>query len=212
MQHIIWDWNGTLLNDLPIIIDAVNQTVAEVGIRPITLDDYRTHYTRPVKKFYDAIAEGEIGHDDWVLIDRLFHERYHELLDRASLADGAHDVLTDLDSSHHGQSLLSMAPDEGLQPALLQFDVVRYFDLAQGNSGPPGGFKSVHLADHLARLAVDPSTVTMIGDTVDDANAARDNGIAMVLFDDGSHHRADLEAAGVPIVTTLTAAVETALK
>ena len=74
MKHIIWDWNGTLLNDLPVIIDAVNETVEQVGIRRITLDDYRTYYTRPVKLFYDEIAGREIDRDEWERIDRMFHE------------------------------------------------------------------------------------------------------------------------------------------
>ena len=53
--------------------------------------------------------------------------------------------------------------------------------------------------------------LTMIGDTVDDAHAAFENGIGCVLYDDGSHHRADLEAVGLPIADSLAEAVEIAL-
>lgn len=211
MQHIIWDWNGTLLNDLPIIIDAVNDTVDEVGLRRITLDDYRSYYTRPVKKFYDSIAGEEIEHDLWKKIDHLFHVRYEELLGQAALAAGAHDVLTNLDQGPNSQSLLSMAPNAGLQDALHQFGVRRYFEIAQGNTGPPGGFKDEHLAEHLRRVGLDPGAVTMIGDTVDDAHAAMANDIDIVLYDDGSHHRHDLEALGVPVAESLADAVEVAL-
>ncbi len=211
MKHIIWDWNGTLLNDLPIIIDAVNHSVDKVGIRQITLDDYRTHYTRPVKKFYDNIAGAEIGHEDWVLIDRLFHEHYHARVHEADLAHRAHELLATLDSSVHSQSLLSMAPHDELQVALSLFDVKHFFSIAQGNVGPPGGFKTNHLANHLRELDVDPNTVTMIGDTVDDAHAAIDNGIDCILYDDGSHHLEDLEAVGLPITQSLATAVDMAL-
>lgn len=211
MKHIIWDWNGTLLNDLPIILDAVNDTVGMVGLPQITLDQYRTFYTRPVKKFYDQIAGQEIDHDQYMLIDRLFHERYHATVGDASLAPGAHGVLSDLAAGPHGQSLLSMAPHDELQVALSFFDVEHFFAIAQGNEGPPGGFKTQHLAEHLRLLGTDPSLVTMIGDTVDDGHAAIENGIDCVLYDDGSHHRSDLEAVGFPITKSLGEAVEIAL-
>ena len=211
MKHIIWDWNGTLLNDLPVIIEAVNQTVEVFGLPRITVDDYRTHYTRPVKKFYDNIAGREIGHNDWVVIDRLFHERYHAMVEDASLATGAHAVLSELADGPHRQSLLSMAPEKGLRVALDLFDVAKYFSIAEGNTGPPGGFKTDHLASHLVRIDRDVSRIIMIGDTVDDGNAAIENEIACVLFDDGSHHRHDLETLGLPIADSLSEAVEIAL-
>lgn len=211
MKHIIWDWNGTLLNDLPVIIEAVNHTVARVGLPQISLDDYRNHYTRPVKRFYDRIAGREIGHDDWVLIDRLFHEQYQARVAEAELAPGARAALAKIDLGPHDQSLLSMAPEAELRAALSLFDVARYFRVAQGNSGPPGGFKTEHLADHLTLIDADPSIVTMIGDTVDDGHAAIDNGINGVLYDDGSHHRADLEAVGLPIADSIAEAVKIAL-
>lgn len=211
MKHIIWDWNGTLLNDLPVVIEAVNHALGRVGLPQITLDDYRTHYTRPVKRFYDRIAGREIGHDDWVLIDRLFHEQYQARVAEAELAPGAGAALAKIDRGPHDQSLLSMAPEAELRAALGLFDVARYFRVAQGNSGPPGGFKTEHLADHLTLIDADLSTVTMIGDTVDDGHAAIDNGINGVLYDDGSHHRADLESVGLPIADSIAEALEIAL-
>jgi phosphoglycolate phosphatase-like HAD superfamily hydrolase len=50
----------------------------------------------------------------------------------------------------------------------------------------------------------------VIGDTVDDALAARHVGAAAVLYTGGSNSRASLEAAGVPVVDDLAEAVETA--
>ena len=55
MRHVIWDWNGTLVDDLPIVVDAVNASLAGIGAGPIVADDYRDHYTRPVRVFYDRL-------------------------------------------------------------------------------------------------------------------------------------------------------------
>jgi phosphoglycolate phosphatase-like HAD superfamily hydrolase len=50
----------------------------------------------------------------------------------------------------------------------------------------------------------------MAGGTVDDAQAARDNGITIVLFAGGEFNIERLEATGAPVATTLAEAAELA--
>ncbi|HET7516380.1 MAG TPA: HAD hydrolase-like protein, partial [Actinomycetes bacterium] len=69
------------------------------------------------------------------------------------------------------------------------------------------GGKAEHLVAHLAALEVEPSAALLVGDALDDLAAARAVGARCVLYDGGAHHRHVLEAAGVPVVETLTAAV-----
>lgn len=211
MTHIIWDWNGTLLHDLPVILDAVNAATTRLGLRSVSLDDYRTHYTRPVKVFYEKIAERSIDDDEWLRIDRYFHERYHATVVHAELAAGAHEALTAIEESHHSQSLLSMAPHDELSKWTAFFGVAHYFSDIQGSTGSPGGKKSAHLRLHLDRLDGAHDRAVMVGDTVDDAHAAQEHGLDCVLYYDGSHHLGDLEAIGVPITDSLVEAVEIAL-
>ena len=63
---------------------------------------------------------------------------------------------------------------------------------------------------HLAALEVDPSATLLVGDTLYDLAAAQAVGARCVLYDGGSHHRDALEATGVPVVDTLTAALASA--
>jgi len=53
--HIVWDWNGTLVDDLPIVVDCVNAALAVIGEPPIDADDYREHFARPVNRFYESL-------------------------------------------------------------------------------------------------------------------------------------------------------------
>ena len=211
MKHVIWDWNGTLLHDLPVILDAVNTATTRLGMRTVTLEDYRTHYTRPVKVLYEKIAERPLDEAEWERIDRYFHERYHATVVHAELAAGAHQALTSIDGSEHSQSLLSMAPHEELKRWISFFGVGHYFAHVQGSIGSPGAPKASHLAIHLDAITTTPGDVVMIGDTVDDALAAAEHGVDCVLYYDGSHHLGDLEAVGVPITNSLVEAVAIAL-
>ena len=64
------------------------------------------------------------------------------------------------------------------------------------------------MADHLARLKVDPATAVLIGDLADDAHAAEHAGVKVVLYSGGFGARADLAATGAPVADSLTEAVE----
>lgn len=213
-MHVVWDWNGTLFNDLEIVVDAVSRGIATMGASPIDMDTYRTHYTRPVKVFYDRILGRPVSETEWHELDRAFHAGYRALLDRARLTDDASEALDTVRQGGHTQSLLSMFPHQELIPLTQRLDVARYFDRIDGLTGPPGAPKAAYLESHLRLLTVgeDPSTIAVIGDTPDDAVAAAHVGAACVLYDGGSHHRADLAVMGVPVVGTLLEAVEVALQ
>ena len=56
MKHIIWDFNGTLLNDTQLSLDVDNNVFEKLGIPAITIDDYRNNMTMPVRDFYPAVG------------------------------------------------------------------------------------------------------------------------------------------------------------
>nr|ELR5112068.1 hypothetical protein [Providencia stuartii] len=53
--HIIWDWNGTLLDDVNISLFAANQVFISLDIKPLTLNEYRQYYSVPIQKFYHNV-------------------------------------------------------------------------------------------------------------------------------------------------------------
>ncbi len=210
--HVVWDWNGTLFDDLHLVVEAVNTGLAGLGAGPIDLDQYRTHYTRPVKLFYDRLLGRHVGPEEWVNLDRVFHDAYLRLLDQARLTVDAAQALTLVRTSGHSQSLLSMFPHRELLPLVDHLGVSDFFARIDGLTGPPGDRKADYLERHLRGLkGVGPHEVVMIGDTPDDAEAALQAGARCVLYDGGSHHRYHLDQIGVPVAGSLVEAVDMAL-
>lgn len=206
MPHIVWDWNGTLLDDLAVVLDAVNASLTSIGWAAITVDQYRTHYTRPVHRFYEALAGRPVTSAEWDQIDYLFHEEYRRALSRLRLASDAAAALQAQLASARSQSLLSMFPHDELAPLVERFGLAHYFERVDGLRHASGGGKEASLRAHLAALG-HPAKVVLIGDTPDDLVAARANGVGCVLYDGGGHHRSTLEALGVPVASTLLEAV-----
>ncbi|MFF4400062.1 HAD family hydrolase [Streptomyces sp. NPDC001480] len=208
--HIVWDWNGTLFHDNDAIIGATNAAFGELGLAPITLEQYRSLYCVPVPRFYERLL-GRLPTDaEWEVMDDIFHRYYTEHRVRCGLTEGVVDLLTAWRSAGRSQSLLSMYVHDELVPLVRGFGIEAHFIRVEGRTGPSGGSKAEHMVRHLEALGgagVEPARTVVIGDAADDAVAARYVGAGAVLYTGGSHSRASLEEVGVPVVDTLAEAV-----
>ena len=207
VRHVVWDWNGTLFDDHVAVVAAVNDALARLGLSPIDADAYRSHFTRPVERFYEQVAGRAISAEEWALLDQGYHDGYLARLERVALAADARDALAAAQAAGLSQSLLSMWRHHDLVRLVERLGLGRFFVRVDGLHRSDGGGKAEHLVKHLAALGLDPAAVVMVGDSLDDLAAARAVGAGCVLYDGGSHHREALEATGVPVVDTLSEAV-----
>jgi phosphoglycolate phosphatase-like HAD superfamily hydrolase len=214
MRHVVWDWNGTLLADQELVVDALNAVLADRGLPPTDLVTYQRLYTRPVRRFYEQLFARPIDDAEWEHVDDVYHAGYAAALERARLADDALDALASIAGKGRTQSLLSMYRHDELVPLVTRLGVRDHFVRVDGLRGPGGGMKAPFLEAHLERIVHaagdDPSKVLVVGDALDDAAAAAHVGTRCVLYDGGSHPRDELERAGVPVADSLTHALDLA--
>jgi phosphoglycolate phosphatase-like HAD superfamily hydrolase len=212
--HIVWDWNGTLFDDQPMVIAGLNVALAAAGLPPTDQDTYQRLYTRPVQVFYERLFGRPIEPAEWELIDDAFHTGYREAIVDARLAADAVVALERAEAAGISQSLLSMYRHDDLLPLLDRFAIAGRFLRIDGLRGAGGGVKAPYLAAHLERVAAagggTPAEVLVIGDAKDDAAAAAHVGAACILYDGGSHPRDELEETGVPVAGSLTEALDLA--
>ena len=205
--RIVWDWNGTLLDDLDLVVRAVSRSISRFGVEPISPDDYRDHYTRPVRDFYNSLFGRVVDDMEWEVLNKTFHDEYYSGVDDAALTVDAVPSLEHAASLGWSQSLLSMSTHSRLRPTVAAHGIDHHFKLISGLENPTGDLKATYLDSHLKRQGIAPSGVVVIGDTPDDHHAADAVGATSILYDGGSHHRPLLEAAGAPVVDTLTDAL-----
>ncbi len=212
-MHLIWDWNGTLFDDLHIVVVGVNASLATV-VDDIAIDDdgYRDHYRRPVREFYDTLLDRPVTDDEWGVINVRFHDVYFDLIDRAGPNPEAHAAVQAANERSLTQSILSMWTHTLLRPTVVRHGLADHMLAVRGSADAEGSIKTDLLRLHLDELQLPAGTkIVMVGDTFDDANAAADVGVGAVLYDGGSHHREALEATGVPVADTLCHAVDLAI-
>jgi phosphoglycolate phosphatase-like HAD superfamily hydrolase len=171
IRHIVWDWNGTLFDDQPLVTRSTNASLGAVGFPPLAADQYQDLYRRPLQDFYLAMVGREFSAQEWQLVEEAFSRTY---------ADGMHscglsvEALTALDAwAPRSQSLLSMYDHDKLLPLADSFGIASRVRRVDGR--PPAldyGPKAKYLAAHLAHLqAVEPglaaAEVALVGDCVD---------------------------------------------
>ena len=209
--HIVWDWNGTLLHDIHAVLEATNAAFAEAGMPSITLERYRELYCVPVPRFYERLMGRLPTDEEWEAMDEMFHRHYWQRAENVGLTDGAADLLAARTVAGHTQSLCSLAPHDMLVPLVRRHGIDRHFLRVDGSRESSRGGKAAQMARHLTALgSVDADRTVVVGDAVDDAVAAAHVGARAVLYTGGSHSRASLLQAGVPVVDTLAEAVEAA--
>jgi phosphoglycolate phosphatase-like HAD superfamily hydrolase len=210
VRHVVWDWNGTLVDDHLAVVAAINHALATVALGPIDSEAFRTHFTRPVERFYERVAGRPMEPGEWRSLDEAYHHSYAAAVERLELAPDARQALAAAEAAGLGQSLLSMWRHQDLLALVERLGIGRYFARVDGLRVPGGGSKTEHLVEHLAALGVDPAAAVLVGDALDDLAAARAVGAGCVLYDGGTHHRAALEATGAPVAGSLTEALELA--
>lgn len=208
--HLVWDWNGTLLDDLSLVVSATNHAFAAVGGRPVGADEHRARFRRPVAEFYAEILGRALDEAEFGEIDRIFHDAYRLGLTTMTLAADAKEALTSWPGT---QSLLSMWFHDELVPAVETYGLAGVFTRVDGLRTEVGGhLKAGHLAEHLAGLGLTGDQVVLIGDSLDDAAAADSVGGRAVLYTGGFTDPVRLRASGRPVADTLVEAVEIARK
>jgi len=197
--HLVWDWNGTVLNDFEVSFRSTNSSLRDAGLPGSRRR--RTARSSGLRSavFYAAVLDRDPSDEECDFLDRAFHAYYLLYEREAAPSSGLPHLFRQWHGAGHPQSLLSLFPHRKLVPAVERHGLTSYFALVQGATPPYAEQKD--LADHLARLNVDPASAVLIGDMVDDARAAEQAGVKVVLYSGGFGARADLAATGAPVAT-----------
>lgn len=203
MAHVVWDWNGTLLADLDVSVDAVNVVMKAFGRNAITAEDYARHYERPVRRFYEHLLDGPLDEPTWARVNELWHDHYHRHLEAIPLAQDAIETLERIADDGHTQSLLSMWMHDRLVAECERRKITKWFTRIDGDMTRDGGRKKISLAEHVASLEdTAVANIVVIGDTIDDAEAAHAVGARAVLIT-ATTHPDRLDGAGALLINGL---------
>ncbi len=209
-KHIIWDWNGTLLNDTWLCIEVLNGLLKRRGRAPISQQTYRDHFNFPVIHFY-AYLGFDTDLDSFDQISREFIEDYEQRwLQECDLHPNASEVLTELTQRGITQSVLSAAKQEALDIGIPHFGLHDHFLGLVGTDNIHAKGKVAQGRAWVEQLHGSPQDIVLIGDTVHDYEVAAAIGTDCILISHGHHHPDRLVATGAPVINSLCELIESA--
>ncbi|MGH3800516.1 MAG: HAD family hydrolase [Pseudonocardiaceae bacterium] len=206
-MHIVWDWNGTLLDDNDAALAGINAVCADHGRPAITLDTWRTLFRRPPRKAYEELLQTALTDTEFHGVTQIFDIHSSRARSTCSLAATARWALTEWSTTGHTQSLLSMTSHTEIIADTAARNVASYFTAIDGRTDTGEPAKSALLREHLTRHGINPAMAVLIGDSTDDAHAACAAGAHSILVATGTTNRARLDTTGAPVVDTIPDAI-----
>ena len=159
-RTIVWDFNGTLLDDVRACLDALNVILRANRISPLTAEDYRARFRFPVADFYRELGMVPATPFDWEALGESFHMRY--LFSRhLRLQDGAREALLAFRAAGLRQGILSALEQGILEMQLRQFGLTPHLDFIRGSRNYDGASK-----EDAARGLNLQGPVLLVGDTL----------------------------------------------
>ena len=184
MKYIIFDFNGTVLDDTLVCLQAENDTLSHYGLNrdPLTLEEYLQIFTFPVKDYYEAVGF------DWDVysyeeVGRYWFERYRAMRNDYKVHDGVIDFLKKSHARGYRNILLSASSLIELKKQLKELEIEEYFDEVLGIDNIYAGSK-VQIALNWIKDK-NPDDCLMIGDTLHDLETAQAMNIRCVLVAKG---------------------------
>lgn len=208
-KRLIWDWNGTLLDDVAAAVGALNRMLVKRGASPITIEHYRRRFGFPVRPFYAELGV-DLAKWDWDEICEDFHNFVLE--EPQTVRPDARAALELAASLGFRQSILSALRQDKLEAALATNGFLGFFDRIFGVDNLDGASKLARGRELMASLGPSTGTPVFIGDTLHDAEVARELGGHCILVSCGHQMPDRLTAAGCPVTDTLADAVRLAVR
>ena len=195
---VIWDFNGTLIDDLDLVVRTVNTQLAIRNLPSLTADAYRAVFGFPVEDYYRRIGvtfENETMAD----LSADFFADYAPALKDCLLHDGALDTLQQVETLGLRQFVLSAMEQGMLRSMISHLGIEDFFDGIYGLAHQKGDSKILRAQELTRDFEIDPRGTLFIGDTHHDADVAQALGLSVALISTGHQSAERLRATGYPV-------------
>ncbi len=206
---IIWDFNGTIADDLALSIHAINFVLEKRGLPCVkNVVAYKKVFGFPIREYYkrlgiDFDAEPyERPAKEWV-------DAYTAGISEIVPVAGVQQVLQKIQEAGIMQIILSASEENMLFSMLRQLNLHDYFQKILGVQDIYGGGKANLTAKFAKESNLNLSRALLIGDTDHDAAVARTLGCDCLLYSGGHMAAEKLKTCGFPVIDQMSEVLHT---
>ncbi|MBN1482870.1 HAD family hydrolase [candidate division KSB1 bacterium] len=201
-KQIIWDWNGTLIDDTWLCLDIINGILATYQKPQLTLKQYHEVFDFPVRDYYAKIGF-DFTETPFEIVGTEFMQSYWRRWPECVLHRGARELCEILYAKNIPQVIISAAERRLLEACVRHFDIDSFFQQLWGLDHHYATGKEDLIQEFVDSINLKPEEILLIGDTVHDCAVARTAGIESALICRGHHPRYKLERCGAPVYESI---------
>ncbi len=207
-SEIIWDYNGTVLDDLDISIVSMN-TLLERRSMPLLAGrkEYLAKFGFPVIDYYKKCGF-EFSAESFDAVAEEFISVYYRNMESALPKEGIVPLMEKLCGLGIEQYIVSAAETGWIKRNAQKLGIIKYIKGVVGDDGILAHGKTEYAKRWLDGRKVDPEKCLYIGDTLHDAQTAAALGTGCVLVSYGHCLKSKLLATGYPVVDSTESLTE----
>lgn len=200
---VVWDWNGTLINDIEICIQSMNLLMQKRGIKELTIEKYREIFTFPVKDYYED-AGFNFSEEPFEIPAMEFIDNYHKFLPQVRLFSEVEQTLKLVKQKGFNQVILSAMEENSLKNSVEALGITKYFDGIYGITDHYARSKSNRGFQLIKDGNLDVKSLVLIGDTLHDKEVADELGCSCILIANGHQAKNRLQVNGNIVVNRIS--------
>ena len=196
---VVWDWNGTLVDDSFVFVEIMNGYLSSYGLKKISLEDYQNNFCFPVSQYYKRLGF-QLSENEFKLLSSDFIAKYRAVMFKPKMKTGIHTILNYLKKNNCEQLVLSAQEKNLLNQSIDFYNLKKYFS---GVFGLDNNFASSKIDVALRNIppfVSEESRLLVIGDTLHDFDVARAVGAECCLVGWGHSSYTRLTKSGSVVV------------
>lgn len=209
MKRIVWDWNGTLFDDIKLCFECINRLLCAHDLTPLdSVEKYRNVFDFPIQSYYEKIGFDFNKVSFEILADE-YMEDYQEKSFDCSLHEDVLDTISSAQSYGIEQIILSASEKENLLSQIHLFPLKEYFDESKiYGIDDIYAHSKLDLAKRYMKQVEQCNKTWFVGDSLHDAEVAKAVHANSVLVSTGHQSEARLKEAGVPVFSSVRECLE----
>lgn len=198
MKYVIFDFNGTIIDDVDLSINAINHTIKKYLSRPfLSKEEYLDVFTFPVKHYYEKVGF-DFDKLDWLEVGQYWMDYYLSHKEQTKLYDGVIDLLISNRNKGYKNVIISASKQDILEQQLKELGIHDYFDIILGINDIYATSKMPIALKFISDK--NPEDCIYLGDSKHDASVAKEMGVKCILIAKGHESKERLLRYNVDVV------------
>lgn len=186
MKYIFWDFNGTILDDAVLCYEILNEMLIEEQRATVTFDEYLMIFDFPVKNYYAKVYD--LTKTSFEVLAQTFIEKYQPRSLKLKLHQDIVETILHFEKLGYVNVLLSASETTNLVKQIEHYKIKHLFKYVLGTSNIYAKSKIDVAKAFVKEHNINNRNVVMIGDTLHDAQMAKELGCRVILFNKGHQH------------------------